>query len=1027
MAVNNKHNNKIGMIMVKKSLLSLAIAASVTGMTGCNISSTDNNKSINQTPIKAGQPGFQSSNAAPIFSAARSELPVGVDLVFSKASYTDGTVDVGDPDGNPVLAGLNTLDGFSITAPIDIQFSADLDPASVVAGKTVFLVKLTANGETHGAGTYAGIDPLDLNSIGVAVGLNNKVAITKKDDDTQKLYTDIAGNKYYKDDDDSKYYDAAGTEVDVSGVEGKLVQSFRYTYADTDPAVIAQKSGLVVSPNQPTAGTDYSARFVSLDGQPTLRIQPEKPLQARSKYIVVVTDQVKRSSGDAAVPSWEYKYLTDDTASLDLNQDEYGNESAASAKLINPALAPVARALRGWEAIAGGALTAFTKTLDTDNAVPDLGQGNVILSFGYTTGGAEASLKTLAAPGLFLDALGLAKVEGIFDTLAAPATHDNMIAAATPTDPYPLNMYRTLAGADLGGLGLAGQSINSLAGIPAAQTFNLIPGAAIPPSVLFAADTDNPLRADSVTTYQQGMLHLPEFLTGVAATMAEDTPWVANISLGAVLDSAGGNPAGSTPPKDVKVGGEDVNTNVTYRYPFPNPVSAGAKVPVLVTVPGNYTGLAAPFTGPNCTGAQPYKVAIFVHGITSNRTASAGYARALANKGCMVTVAMDLPLHGIAPKETDRNGELVDNSRYGFVADVARANGAATPWASAAAVAGTFGDMKERHGNKTQNDVGARVDMSFEAGAEVGTSGSAFINLQNFARSRDNLRQGVYDVMVLNASLGNIETALGVDLDLDNVTLVGHSLGGIIATTAASVINDAKVQIVNSNLNDVDTLILGNTSGHITKLLENSPSFAPTIVAGLKAAKVSQGTGDYEKFMAVMQASLDAVDPVGFASGLSTTPTLLVNMVGGAAFATGDDPSVPDAFKANNTYVPDLTVPNFDYFADASTNPFAGVAAMLTGGGKLPGGLPTGLDSAKAPMTGTNGLSTLLGLTKVNADTGAGATSETRVETRFKAGTHSTLAAGDSATAFTEIIGQSLTLIGGAHAVADTEVLESSN
>src|SRR5690554_7947536 len=128
--------------MVKKTLLSMAIAAAVVSIAGCNVSSTDKyDNSVDLTAATAGQPGSTPSAFSPIFSAAYSQVPLAIDFLFADAAISDGTATTADTTP-PVTTALNKLDGFSTVAPLYIEFSADLDPSTVVAGQSVFLVKL---------------------------------------------------------------------------------------------------------------------------------------------------------------------------------------------------------------------------------------------------------------------------------------------------------------------------------------------------------------------------------------------------------------------------------------------------------------------------------------------------------------------------------------------------------------------------------------------------------------------------------------------------------------------------------------------------------------------------------------------------------------------------------------------------------------------------------------------------------------------------------------------------------------------
>src|SRR5690606_21348522 len=152
--------------MVKKTLLSLAIAATAAGLAGCNVSTTDkyDNKITSNPPAAAEMP-VATSATYPIFDPANSKVPLGIDFLFGINSQLeegepgkDGTANTADTTP-PVTTAINKLDGFSTVAPIYIDFNNELNPATVVAGSTVILLKML-NAEDNPA-----IDSLDLAGI----------------------------------------------------------------------------------------------------------------------------------------------------------------------------------------------------------------------------------------------------------------------------------------------------------------------------------------------------------------------------------------------------------------------------------------------------------------------------------------------------------------------------------------------------------------------------------------------------------------------------------------------------------------------------------------------------------------------------------------------------------------------------------------------------------------------------------------------------------------------------------------------
>src|SRR5690554_1893956 len=125
--------------MVKKTLLSMAIAAAVVSLAGCNVSSTDkyDNKIIDNAPSTQEMP--KENGVAPVFDPANSLVPMGIDFLY--ANTTDGTVNTKVSEKTfPVTTAMNQLAGFSTVAPIYVNIKGAMNPASLVAGDSVFLL-----------------------------------------------------------------------------------------------------------------------------------------------------------------------------------------------------------------------------------------------------------------------------------------------------------------------------------------------------------------------------------------------------------------------------------------------------------------------------------------------------------------------------------------------------------------------------------------------------------------------------------------------------------------------------------------------------------------------------------------------------------------------------------------------------------------------------------------------------------------------------------------------------------------------
>lgn len=287
-------------------------------------------------------------------------------------------------------------------------------------------------------------------------------------------------------------------------------------------------------------------------------------------------------------------------------------------------------------------------------------------------------------------------------------------------------------------------------------------------------------------------------------------------------------------------------SNLTFLNPTPV-VKSTETIPMLVTVPNAGSGMVKPLTG--------WKVAIFQHGITSNRTSMLALADTMARDGFAV-VAIDLPLHGLpvghplrlAPERTF-DLDLVNNT-----------TGAPGP-----------------------DGVADR-------------SGTHFINLSSLLTSRDNFRQGVADLFALTRALPTMDVdGGGPDFDPSEVYFIGHSLGGMVGA------------VFLAQEPTVKSAVLGMPGGGIAKLLDGSASFGPQIAAGLAAKGVVKGSAEYESFLGAAQTVIDSGDPINYAPATSSGRGVLLFEVVGDGAGSLPDQVVPNNVLAN---APAGTVPS---------------------------------------------------------------------------------------------------------------------
>ena len=295
---------------------------------------------------------------------------------------------------------------------------------------------------------------------------------------------------------------------------------------------------------------------------------------------------------------------------------------------------------------------------------------------------------------------------------------------------------------------------------------------------------------------------------------------------------------------------------------FPTPVKKSDEtIPVLATVP-NAAG---------CPSGQPmggWPVAIFQHGITRNRSDMLGIAPALA-KACIVTIAIDLPLHGLPPPVNPMSP---------------------TPLEKLYLATGGI--------ERTFNLDSAGRGPSDPAYTSAAPSGTHFINLASLITSRDNLRQAASDLFTLSKSMpGTIflqsdhMTPAGFSINASKIYFIGHSLGGIVGGTMLG---------VNTN---VTAATLAMPGGGIAKLLDASANVSPAISAGLASNGVNKGTDLFETFMRFAQTLADSGDPINYAVAANANhPLHMIEVVGGGT-STAPMPPTP-------TVPGDLVVPN---------------------------------------------------------------------------------------------------------------------
>jgi pimeloyl-ACP methyl ester carboxylesterase len=491
-------------------------------------------------------------------------------------------------------------------------------------------------------------------------------------------------------------------------------------------------------------------------------------------------------------------------------------------------LVPVRNAISGWETLASGFLVAATGT--TAAAAVD----KLVLTYTFTTTDPQATLMAMAAPRAALASTQIAA--GVAPATAVAGVSQLDAAGLLSTPKQRALKVSAMTGVDMGVL-----------------SAGALPG--------------------NVGKLYTGYIKLPYYQTAPGSL-----PFGAFLTRNWTPDLVLAKAINATVPADA----DTTSYNVTYRYPFAAKTT-DESVPLQVTLP---EAALVPSAASSMTCGQisaatgGYPVVIYVHGITSDRTSGLALAHTLASR-CIATVAIDLPVHGVAANNAFVNVLNVEKSQ---LIPFATLYGADAP--------------HERHFN-VAGAGGAPAPMNFATPTANDGSGAHFTNLGYLLNTRDNNRQAVMDLLNLNASLKGLDAdfvqAQGVKLNLGNVNIVGHSLGGILGTVftvvnQAAIANELKIGL-QANLNPVRSLVASVAGTQVAQVLVNSASFAPVINAGLAKAGVNVGTSNYEKFMYAAQSAVDSGDPVNFAQLLPSLkiPVLLQQVKNDAVIPNSAD------------------------------------------------------------------------------------------------------------------------------------------
>ncbi len=932
------------------------------------------------TMLIFGLSGCYGSKVYPLFDVESNVVPVPNDLMFAGEQTGDGTLYAGTDPTNPVITGLDHMDGASVIAQIDIPFSGSLDSNQT----------LSADGFIVVDGAVIPNPEQNVFLLPLVFPGGDSVAPTSFFDDGDKSIIEQPG-----------FLDQLQYEEALRNGDNEVLT-----------ALVAKHQ--------------IRVDVISLNGEQdnVLRLSPLTPLMAETKYLLVVTKSVVDKDGEAIGESPNYALLSGDSFALDDDS-------------ISVQVRPV---VTEWERLARQYFSFRNASFEGNSQHSDLPE-DIALAYSFTTGGTSSVLESIASPSLYFEkqltvkakqnaikklVAGSYTLSGVFndanisedvnhsdeDVLVNVLLHKMLTCeslVSTECDHNGANnpYYRATLAARIaagddefmdyirepGVVYLLQQAVADAAVIIKNHSENTIKAQSL--LIVDALKDDLPIpSAQSSVFYRKDCLGTAA--SGCSLPLNPFFPAPAYVAQGQInlpyYLQVPVNVGGVVNPNPIALGAwvadSELQENlqapasemITYRFPFPEE-QAELTVPIVAVYPNetvlSVSGQSKPEAG--------WPVIIYQHGITTSRSMVLPMGDAFAfscvdsrdptlstptGAPCFATVAIDQALHGI-----DTDGSFMMRSVNDPDFPVEPNMGDNIP----------SRDLMERHFNFTANDVGMPIPMDYVA--DTGSSGSLFTSLFRFATSRDNLRQTTVDLMNLSASLGTMDIdgdGKVPDLDTNRVYFVAHSLGGINGTPFLAVNSELQVNNAETAMPAIKAAALLNVGGGVAKLLENSPDVgfgADVVIPVLASVGLTQGTSAFETYMSVFQGVTDSADAMNYGAILRRNANmglLLTEIIG------GDDDMVPDLDNPLQQVMAqvesDQTVGND---ADINAWPVTNIGpyATVLGNGFVINGLP-------APLTGTEPLAAELGAIK---------TSETIVNgkqvvaiTRFTKGSHGT-------------------------------------
>ena len=570
--------------------------------------------------------------------------------------------------------------------------------------------------------------------------------------------------------------------------------------SDPDCAQISTPSAGCKLGEQLTFGVDY---VLSLADNNTVSFVPLKPLKPAQGYMLVMTTDLKDSSGKSVQGS-----TTWDLVRLDINTNPLATDAQLQLQgLVNSLVNPLISA--GYEREELTYVSAFT-TQSIANSLDTIKK--VMISEFAARAGAGDPTAGQALPAIVVgdadedpnaaEALNLLTAEAVAGAVQAgkQGLPEQTQAFIDATDFSALESCAGLAGTASGQLSAQWGALNEFAvGVSTAILTQVGP---------FCA-----------AQRYEGNINLPYFL-GVPSAENPLAPvnqfWTAACDSGIVLAGAPAEALAAATPgpnaqtcsalglADLRVNGEKLDSarNITKFNPYPQPTGGNMGTEALdvqVTIPD--PAIAGAIGFPISMPEAGWPVVILAHGITSQKEDMLAITGTLALAG-VASIAIDQPIHG--SRGFDLNGDGVD-------------------------------------------DLNA-----------TSVSATHYMNLASLPTARDNLRQSVSDLLGLRLGLNAVvdtTSTQGVKFDTSRVSIMGVSLGAITGGNFAALANTS----MGGDLAALDGMFaikqasLESPGGGAAQFLIESPSFGPLI----KGLLLSQASDD---FVALLNQLFETTD-----------------------------------------------------------------------------------------------------------------------------------------------------------------------